>query len=195
MSDLYRRENVLALLHEYTESEALRRHGYAVEAAMRAYARRFGEDADTWAVVGLLHDFDYERYPDAENHPFRGAEELRRRGLDETLVRAILAHASYTGVPRDTLVAKTLFAVDELVGLITAAALVTPDKKLAAVGVRSVIKKMKDKAFARAIDRGHITGGAELLGVDLDEHIQFVIDAMTANAEELGLQGVPANGA
>jgi len=181
------RDDALALLHEWTPKEALRKHAYGVEAAMRAYARRFGEDADTWAVVGLLHDFDYERYPDAENHPFRGAEELRRRGLDETLVRAILAHASYTGVPRDTLVAKTLFAVDELVGLITAAALVTPDKKLAAVGVRSVIKKMKDKAFARAVNRDEIRQGAEELGVPLEEHIDVVLTAMQAIASDLGL--------
>jgi putative nucleotidyltransferase with HDIG domain len=181
------RDDALALLHEWTQKEALRKHAYGVAAAMRAYARRFGEDASVWEVVGLLHDFDYERYPDAENHPFRGAEELHRRGLDETLVRAILAHASYTGVPRDTLVAKTLFAVDELVGLITAAALVTPDKKLAAVGVRSVIKKMKDKAFARAVNRDEIRLGAEELGVPLEEHIGVVLAAMQAEASELGL--------
>lgn len=181
------RDDALVLLHEWTQKDGLRKHAYGVEAAMRAYARRYGEDAEAWAVVGLLHDFDYERYPDAENHPFRGAEELRRRGLDETLVRAILAHASYTGVPRDTLVAKALFAVDELVGLITAAALVTPDKKLAAVGVRSVIKKMKDKAFARAVNRGEIRLGAEELGVPLEEHIGVVLAAMQANAAELGL--------
>lgn len=181
------RDDALALLHEWTLKEALRKHAYGVAAAMRAYARRFGEDADTWAVVGLLHDFDYERYPDAENHPLRGAEELRRRGVDETLVRAILAHASYTGVPRDTLVAKALFAVDELVGLVTAAALVTPDKKLASVGVRSVIKKMKDKAFARAVNRDEIRLGAEELGVPLEEHIGVVLAAMQASAAELGL--------
>ncbi|NLI48312.1 MAG: HDIG domain-containing protein [Acidobacteria bacterium] len=181
------RDDALVLLHEWTQKDGLRKHAYGVEAAMRAYARRYGEDAEAWAVVGLLHDFDYERYPDAENHPFRGAEELRRRGLDETLVRAILAHASYTGVPRDTLVAKALFAVDELVGLITAAALVTPDKKLAAVGVRSVIKKMKDKAFARAVNRDEIRLGAEELGVPLEEHIGVVLAAMQANAAELGL--------
>lgn len=181
------RDDALVLLHEWTQKDGLRKHAYGVEAAMRAYARRYGEDAEAWAVVGLLHDFDYERYPDAENHPFRGAEELRRRGLDETLVRAILAHASYTGVPRDTLVAKALFAVDELVGLITAAALVTPDKKLAAVGVRSVIKKMKDKAFARAVNRDEIRLGAEELGVPLEEHIGVVLAAMQTNAAELGL--------
>jgi len=181
------RDDALALLHEWTLKDGLRKHAYGVAAAMRAYARRFGEDADTWAVVGLLHDFDYERYPDAENHPFRGAEELRRRGMDETQVRAILAHASYTGVPRDTLVAKALFAVDELVGLITAAALVTPEKKLEAVGVRSVIKKMKDKAFARAVNRDEIRLGAEELGVPLEEHIDVVLTAMQASAAELGL--------
>ncbi|HOS99660.1 MAG TPA: HDIG domain-containing protein [Acidobacteriota bacterium] len=181
------RDDALVLLHEWTQKDGLRKHAYGVEAAMRAYARRFGEDADIWGVVGLLHDFDYERYPDADNHPFRGAEELRRLGMEETLVRAILAHASYTGVPRDTLVAKALFAVDELVGLITAAALVTPDKKLAAVGVRSVIKKMKDKAFARAVNRDEIRLGAEELGVPLEEHIGVVLAAMQANAAELGL--------
>jgi putative nucleotidyltransferase with HDIG domain len=167
--------------------EGLRKHAYGVEAAMRAYARKLGEDEEIWGVVGLLHDFDYERYPDADNHPWRGAEELRRRGLDETLVRAILAHASYTGVPRDTLVAKVLFAVDELVGLITAAALVQPDKKLASVSTPSVIKKMKDKAFARAVNRDEIREGAESLGLPLDEHIGVVLAAMQSIAPELGL--------
>ena len=181
------RDEALALLHEWTLKDGLRKHAYGVEAAMRAYARRFGEDEAVWGVVGLLHDFDYERYPDAENHPYRGAEELRRRGLDETLVRAVLAHASYTGVPRDTLVAKTLFAVDELVGMVTAAALVQPEKKLATVTVPSVIKKMKDKAFARAVNREEIKEGAEALGVSLEEHIGVVLTAMQGIAPELGL--------
>jgi putative nucleotidyltransferase with HDIG domain len=181
------RDEALALLHEWTLKDGLRKHAYGVEAAMRAYARRFGEDEAVWGVVGLLHDFDYERYPDAENHPYRGAEELRRRGLDETLVRAILAHASYTGVPRDTLVAKALFAVDELVGMVTAAALVQPGKQLATVTVPSVIKKMKDKAFARAVNREEIKEGAESLGVSLEEHIGVVLAAMQGIAPELGL--------
>ena len=181
------REEALALLQEWTLKDGLRKHAYGVEAAMRAYARRFGQDEAVWGVVGLLHDFDYERYPDAENHPVRGAEELRRRGFDETLIRAILAHASYTGVPRDTLVAKTLFAVDELVGMVTAAALVQPEKKLATVTVPSVIKKMKDKAFARAVNREEIKEGAESLGVSLEEHIGVVLTAMQGIAPELGL--------
>jgi putative nucleotidyltransferase with HDIG domain len=181
------RADALELLHAWTLKEGLRKHAYGVEAAMRAYARKLGEDEEIWGVVGLLHDFDYERYPDADNHPWRGAEELRRRGLDETLVRAILAHASYTGVPRDTLVAKVLFAVDELVGLITAAALVQPDKKLASVSTPSVIKKMKDKAFARAVNRDEIREGAESLGLPLDEHIGVVLAAMQSIAPELGL--------
>lgn len=181
------REDALDLLHEWTRSEGLRKHAYGVEAAMRAYARRFGEDEEKWAVVGLLHDFDYERYPDAENHPHKGAEVLRARGLPEDMIRAILAHASYTGVPRDTLMAKTLFAVDELVGFITATALVMPDRKLAQVRPQSVKKKMKDKAFARAVNRDEIRLGAEELGVDLMDHITIVLEAMREEAEALGL--------
>jgi putative nucleotidyltransferase with HDIG domain len=181
------RDEALQLLHEWTLKDGLRKHAYGVEAAMRAYARKFGEDEEKWAVVGLLHDFDYERYPDAENHPFRGAEVLREKGLDEEMVRAIMSHASYTGVPRDTIMARTLFAVDELVGFITAVALVRPDQKVATVKPKSVRKKMKDKAFARAVNRDEIVEGAEQLGVELNEHIAFVTEAMTGIADDLGL--------
>lgn len=181
------REEALALLREWTLKEGLRKHALGVEAAMRHYARRLGQDEEVWGVTGLLHDFDYERYPDAENHPVRGAEELRRRGLDETMVRAILAHASYTGVPRDTLLAKALFAVDELVGMVTAAALVQPDRKLASVSTASVLKKMKDKAFARSVNRDEIRLGAAELGIPLEEHIAEVIAAMSSISDTLGL--------
>lgn len=175
------------LLNEYTKNPNLIKHALAVEAAMRAYAEKFGEDVETWSVVGLLHDFDYEKYPTAENHPYRGAEILREKGLDETLIRAIMSHAEYTGVPRENKLAKTLFAVDELCGFITAVALVRPDKKIATVGPQSVKKKLKAKAFAAQVSREDITKGAEELGVDLTEHIGFVIAAMTNIADELGL--------
>jgi len=181
------RDEALELLHDWTKKEGLRKHAYGVEAAMKAYARKFGEDEEKWAITGLLHDFDYEKYPDADNHPFRGAEELRRRGVDEEIVKAILGHASYTGVQRDTPLAKTLFAVDELVGLITAVALVMPDKKLSSVKPKSVKKKLKDKAFARSVNREEIRQGAEELGVELAEHIAFVLEAMQSIADELGL--------
>jgi putative nucleotidyltransferase with HDIG domain len=181
------REEAYALLTEYTKGENLIKHALAVEAAMRWYARRFGEDEEEWGVVGLLHDFDYERYPTAEDHPFRGAEILRARGVDERLVRTILSHADHAGVPRDTLMARTLFAVDELTGFITAVALVRPSKRVAEVEPRSVKKKMKDKAFARAVDRDDIREGARLLDVELDEHIQNVTDAMASIAPQLGL--------
>jgi len=181
------RTEALELMHEWTLKDGLRKHAYGVEAAMRRYAGRFGQDEESWGVVGLLHDFDYERYPDAENHPIRGAEELRRRGLDETMVRAILAHASYTGVPRDTLLAKALFAVDELVGMVTAAALVQPDRRVASVTPASVLKKMKDKAFARSVNRDEIRLGAEELGIPLEEHIGEVIAALCSISDTLGL--------
>jgi len=181
------RDQALALLHEWTLKDGLRKHAYGVEAAMRAYARKFGADEEKWAVVGLLHDFDYERYPDAENHPYRGAEVLREKGLDEEMVRAVLSHASYTGVPRDSLMARALFAVDELVGFITAVALVRPDRQVASVTPKSVRKKMKDKAFARSVNREEIITGAEELGVELNEHIAFVVEAMSGIADELEL--------
>ena len=183
------REEAWALLTEYTQSESLRKHALAVEAAMRAYARAWGENEDQWAVVGLLHDFDYERFPTLEDHPFRGAEILREKGYPPEMVSAILAHAPHTGEPRETLLAKTLFAVDELTGLITAVALVRPSKKVAEVTPKSVKKKMKDKAFARAVNREEILEGAELLGVEFGEHVTKVVDAMTGIAAELGLAG------
>lgn len=175
-----------ALMHEYTKNDALRKHMYAVEAAMRAYARRFGEDEETWGIVGLLHDFDYEMHPTAPDHPVKGSEILKEKGYSEEIRRAILGHATYTGVPRDTQMAKALYACDELCGFITACALVRPNR-IADLEVSSVKKKMKDKAFARNVNRDDITKGAEELGVSLDEHIQFVIDAMRSAAKDLGL--------
>lgn len=186
------RTDALALLHEYTPSDALRKHMYAVEAAMRAYARKHGEDEETWGVVGLLHDFDYERWPNAEHsptggHPAEGSRILAERGYPEHLRRAILGHASYSGVPRDTLLARTLFAVDELCGFLVACALVRPSRSLADLAVSSVKKKLKDKAFARGVNREEVRQGAEELGVPLDEHIQFVIEALRPVERELGL--------
>jgi putative nucleotidyltransferase with HDIG domain len=181
------RQEAWKLLTEYTKKENLIKHGLAVEAAMRAYARKFGEDEEAWAVVGLLHDFDYEKYPTEEEHPYKGAEILREKGVDEEWIRAILGHAEYTGTPRETLMAKTLFAVDELSGMITAATLVRPSRKIEDLKVKSVKKKLKDKAFAASVNRDDIKKGAEELEVDLSEHIQFVIDAMKAVSDELGL--------
>ena len=187
------REDALALMHEYTGNENLRRHMYAVEAAMRAYAREYGEDEELWGITGLLHDFDYERWPndahepDAE-HPSAGVEILRERGYPEEMRRAIMGHAEYTGVPRDTLMARTLYAVDELTGFITACALVRPNG-ISDMKVKSVKKKLKDQAFARGVDREDLKKGAEELGVDLNEHIAFVIDAMRDIQDELGLGG------
>lgn len=154
---------------------------------MRAYAGKFGEDVETWGVVGLLHDFDYEKYPTAEDHPYRGAEILRGKGVDESLIQAMMSHADYTGVPRETRMAKALFAVDELSGFIVAVALVRPDKKIATVTPKSVNKKFKQKAFAAPVSREDIVKGAEALGVELNEHIDFIIAAMTKIADQLGL--------
>jgi putative nucleotidyltransferase with HDIG domain len=186
------RDEALALMHEYTASDPLRKHMYAVELAMRAYARKHGEDEERWGLAGLLHDFDYERYPnDAhspnEEHPSFGVALLRDRGVDEDLCRAILGHASYTGVARDDLLARTLFAVDELCGFLVACALVRPSKSLRDLEVRSVKKKLKDKAFARGVSRDDIARGAEELGVPLDEHIQFMIEALRPDEARLGL--------
>jgi len=181
------RQEAWEILNEYTKNPNLIKHALAVESAMRAYAEKFGEDIETWAVVGLLHDFDYERYPTAEDHPYRGAEILREKGLDESLIEAIMSHADYTGVPRETQIAKTLFAVDELTGFIVAVALVRPDKKIDTVKPSSVKKKFKQKAFAAQVSRDDIIKGAEELGVDLTEHIGFVIEAMKKIADELGL--------
>jgi putative nucleotidyltransferase with HDIG domain len=177
------------LLTEFTQSESLRKHALAVEACMRAYARKRGEDEELWGVVGLLHDFDYERYPSLEDHPFRGSEILKERGYSEEIRRAILSHATYSGVPRDSTIEKTLFACDELAGFITACALVKPGKSLAEVEAPSVKKKMKDKAFARSVNRDDITTGAAELGMPLEEHIAFCIEALKGVAAELGLQG------
>lgn len=172
------REEAWCLLTEFTQSESLRKHAMAVEACMRAYAGKFGEDEEKWAVVGLLHDFDYEKYPSAEEHPFKGNEILAQRGVNGEIRRAIMSHAEYSGVSRDSQMEKTLFACDELSGFITAVALVKPSKSLNEVDAKSVRKRMKDKAFARAVSRDDITNGAAALGVDLDEHITFCVEAM-----------------
>ncbi len=174
------------LLCEYTKNENLRKHALAVEACVRAYARKFGEDEEKWSVVGLIHDFDYEVYPNAPDHPLKGNEILKAKGVSEEVRRAILGHADYTGVPRDTLLAKALFACDELAGFITACALVRPDR-IMTLEAKSVRKRMKDKAFARAVSRGDILKGAQELGLPLDEHIAFCIEAMRGIAEQLGI--------
>lgn len=181
------RDEALALLHEYTQSDSLRKHAYAVEAAMRAYARRLGGDEATWGAAGLLHDFDYERWPEPPDHTREGAKILRERGVAEEIVEAILSHAEWNEIPRDTPLKKALFAVDELSGFITAVAYVRPSRSLAEVDVRSVRKKMKDKAFARAVRREDIIDGAALLEVELDEHIAVCIQALQGIHEELGL--------
>lgn len=178
-----------AVLTEYTQSDSLRKHALAVEAAVRGYARRFGEDEEVWGFVGLIHDFDYERWPDAENHPFRGVEILRARGCPEFVLKAILSHADYSGVPRETLLEKTLYACDEMAGFVTAAALVRPTRSVLDLEASSVKKRMKDKAFARAVSREDLVRGAEGLGIPLEEHIANVIAAMREQADVLGLRG------
>jgi len=183
------RESAWNLLCEYTQSENLRKHMLAVEACMRAYARKFGEDEDKWGITGLLHDFDYEKYPTPQEHPFVGNKVLEERGYPEDVRRAILSHADYSGVKRETNMEKALFACDELAGFITATALVKPNKSLAEVEAKSVRKKMKDKAFARSVSRDDIVNGAADLGVDLEQHIAFCIEAMKSIAPELGLAG------
>ncbi|MGQ9592261.1 MAG: HD domain-containing protein [Planctomycetota bacterium] len=183
------REEAWILLCEWTQSEALRRHMLGVEAAMRAYAKKLGEDEETWGIVGLLHDFDYERYPDPPDHPQKGAEVLREKGYPEEVVRAVLSHASWGGVPRETRLEKVLFAVDELVGFLFACSFVQPSKSIADVKVASVKKKLKDKGFARAVSREDIRRGIEELGVDPDEHIALVIEALRSVAPEIGLAG------
>ena len=183
------RVSAWSLLTEFTQSESLRKHALAVEACMRAYARKFGADEELWGTVGLIHDFDYEKYPSAQEHPYKGREILKERGYSDEIRRAIMSHAEYTGVTRETPLEKALFACDELAGFITACALVKPGKSLAEVEAKSVRKKMKDKAFARSVSRDDITNGARELGVDLEEHIAFCIEAMRAIAGELGLAG------
>ncbi len=180
------------LLTEFTQSESLRKHALAVEACMRAYARQAGADEELWGIVGLLHDFDYEKYPSAEEHPYKGSEILNERGYSEEVRRAIMSHAQYSGVDRVSPMEKTLFACDELAGFITACALVKPGKSLAEVEAPSVRKKMKDKAFARSVHREDIIDGAADLGLDLEQHIAFCIDALKPIATELGLDGLAA---
>lgn len=186
----WNRESAWGLLIEFTRSESLRKHALAVEACMRAYARKFGEDEEKYGVTGLLHDFDYEKHPSAEEHPFVGNKILEERGYPEEIRRAILSHADYSGVSRESRMEKALFACDELSGLITAAALVKPSKSIAEVDVKSIRKKMKDKAFACGVNREDVINGAADLGVDLDEHIAFCIEAMKQKAKELGLEGM-----
>jgi len=191
------RDDALRLMEEWTASDSLRKHMLAVEAAMRAYARRFGEDEARWGLAGLLHDFDYERFPndaqaaDAE-HPSEGVRHLRALGYPEDILQAILGHAAYTGVARETRMAQALFAVDELCGLITAAALVRPSRSVLDLEASSVRKRMKDKAFARGVNREDVINGAAALGVELEAHIAFVIEAMRGSASALGLAGVAA---
>jgi predicted hydrolase (HD superfamily) len=181
------RAHAIEILHEYTKSESLRRHALAVEACVAAYAARFGEDQNDWSVTAVLHDFDYEIHPNAPEHPRDGEPILAAKGVAPHIRRAILSHANYSGVPRESRLEKTLFACDELAGFIGAVALVKPSRTLAEVDVRSVRKKMKDKAFARSVSRDDIVNGAAEMGIDLDEHIAFCIAAMKARAGELGL--------
>ena len=183
------RDDAWQLLNEYTKSESLLKHALAVEAAVRGYARVFGEDEDAWGLVALLHDFDYERWPSLDDHPFRGCEILQEKGYPEWVTRAILSHADYSGVPRESLLEKTLFACDEMAGFVTAATLVRPSKSVLDLESRSVIKRMKDKAFARAVKRDDLRAGAELLGLPLEEHISNVIGFMRGEADALGLRG------
>jgi len=198
-SGLPTRAEALALMEEFTASDSLRKHMLAVEAAMRAYADHFGEDPERWGLAGLIHDFDYERYPNAahspiEDHPAWGVRFLRERGWPEDVLQAILGHAVYSGVARESRMARALFAVDELTGLITATALVKPTKSVHDVEAKSVRKKMKDKAFAKGVSREDVLLGTQELGVDLDTHIQFVIDAMRDAATAIGLNGTSAPG-
>jgi putative nucleotidyltransferase with HDIG domain len=198
-SPLPSRDDALALVHEYTASESLRAHMLSVEAAMRAYAVKFGEDPERWGLAGLVHDFDYERFPNnahspTEEHPAEGVRVLRARGYPEDVLQAILGHATYCAIPRETKMAQTLFAVDELTGLVTASALVRPSRSVLDLEASSVKKKMKDKHFAKGVNRQDVVQGAAELGVDLDEHIQFVIEAMRPVADSVGLKGTVAAG-
>jgi len=187
--EMNRTDGPWRLLTEFTQSESLRKHALAVEACMRAYARKGGADEELWGMVGLLHDFDYEKYPTPAEHPYKGSEILKERGYSEEVRRAIMSHAEYSGVARISPMEKTLFACDELAGFITACALVKPGKSLAEVEAKSVKKKMKDKAFARSVHREDIVAGAADLGLNLEEHIAFCIEAMKGIARELGLEG------
>jgi putative nucleotidyltransferase with HDIG domain len=189
VNDIISRASAWQLLTEWTQGDSLRKHALAVEAAVSGYARKFGEDEEGWRVVALLHDFDYERYPSAADHPMRGCEELQRRGYPEWVTRAILSHADYSGVARESLLEKTLYACDEMAGFVTAASLVRPSKSVLDLEAASVLKRMKDKAFARAVSRDDLRRGAEGLGIPLDEHIANVITFMRERADELGLRG------
>ena len=191
------RETAWCLLTEFTQSESLRKHALSVEACLRAYARKFApgsaEEEELWGVVGLLHDFDYEKYPSLDDHPYKGNEILKERGYSDEIRRAIMSHAEYTGVTRDSQMEKALFACDELAGFITAVALIKPGKSLAEVDTKSVRKRMKDKAFARKVNRDDIVNGAAALGVDLEEHITFCIEALKPIAAKLELDGRAAS--
>ena len=195
MSEVNTREAAWDLLTEFTQSESLRKHALAVEACMRACARKYApelSEEDLWGIVGLIHDFDYDRWPSLDDHPYKGNAILKERGWPEVISRAVMSHAEYTGVTRDSLMEKALFACDELAGFITAVALIKPSKSLAEVDVKSVRKRMKDKAFARKVNRDDIINGAAALGVDLDEHIALCVAAMKQIATELGLDGSAA---
>ena len=183
------RDAAWALLTEYTKSDSLLKHAIGVEAAVRGYARTFGEDEEAWGIVGLLHDFDYERWPSLDDHPFRGCEILKDKGYPEWVTRAILSHAEYSGVPRESPLEKTLWACDEMAGFVTAASLVRPSKSILDLEPASVVKRMKDKAFARGVKREDLRKGAEELGLPLDEHIGNVIAFMRERADALGLRG------
>lgn len=188
MEDIERNRNFcLSILEDFTKSDSLLKHAYAVETCVRAYAEKFNEDVEYWGNVALLHDFDYEKYPTAEEHPFKGSEILKEKGFSEEFRNAILSHADYTGIPRNSLLEKVLYGCDELAGFITAVTYVRPSKTVDEVEVKSVKKKMKDKGFARAVNRDEIRNGAEELGVSLDEHIEFCIKALRANKKVLGL--------
>ena len=192
------RETAWGLLSEFTQSESLRKHALSVEACMRSYARKLAAgsaEEELWGVVGLLHDFDYDKYPSLDDHPYKGNEILKERGYPEEICKAIMSHAEYTGVTRDTPMEKALFACDELAGFITAVALIKPGKSLAEVDAKSVRKRMKDKAFARKVNRDDIVNGAAELGVDLEEHITFCIEALKPIANQLGLDGSAAKSA
>ena len=189
VSDTLTRGAAWQLLTEWTSSESLRKHALAVEAAVRGYARKFGEDEEAWGAVALLHDLDYERYPTPDDHPFRGCEELQRRGYPEWVTRAILSHADYSGVARESLLEKTLYACDEMAGFVTAAALVRPSRSVLDLEAPSVLKRMKDKAFARAVSRDDLRRGAAELGLPLEEHVANVIAFMRLSADSLGLRG------
>jgi len=189
MTPLLTHDAAWAIVTEHTTGESLRKHMLAVEAAVRGYARTFGEDEDAWGFVALVHDFDYERYPDAENHPFRGVEILERLGYPSWVTRAILSHADYSGVPRESRLEHTLYACDEMSGFVTAAALVRPSKSVLDLEASSVLKRMKDKAFARAVNRDDLRRGAEEMGLSLEEHATNVIGFLRERADELGLRG------